>query len=151
MREKEKGEKMLMGEKFFQWFQKDSKKKENPIGEMEHYIMEVENQISSIQGKIQSQLLEGKRLKGILDEYHIEIQKLEKYEKVAKERQDLQGLMLYQSKKEEFIQLEHQKVGEYEKITIEIEENQKLLEQINDKIKQLKIVKDTLENTILNE
>lgn len=140
-----------MGNKFFQWFQKNDNHKDNPITEMEQYILEVEEQIASIQGKMQLQLVEEKHLKDVLNEYRVEIQKLEKYENIAKEREDLQGIMLYQSKREELIELESQKSKEYEKIKMEIEENQSSIEQIYQNIEQLKIAKDTLENTMLNE
>lgn len=142
---------MTMGNKFFQWFQKNDNHKDNPITEMEQYILEVEEQIASIQGKMQLQLVEEKHLKDVLNEYRVEIQKLEKYENIAKEREDLQGIMLYQSKREELIELESQKSKEYEKIKMEIEENQSSIEQIYQNIEQLKIAKDTLENTMLNE
>lgn len=140
-----------MGNKFFQWFQKNDNHKDNPITEMEQYILEVEEQIASIQGKMQLQLVEEKHLKDVLNEYRVEIQKLEKYENIAKEREDLQGIMLYQSKREELIELESQKSKEYEKIKMEIEENQSSIEQIYQNIEQLKIAKDTLENAMLNE
>lgn len=140
-----------MGNKIFQWFQKNDNHKDNPITEMEQYILEVEEQIASIQGKMQLQLVEEKHLKDVLNEYRVEIQKLEKYENIAKEREDLQGIMLYQSKREELIELESQKAKEYEKIKMEIEENQSSIEQIYQNIEQLKIAKDTLENTMLNE
>lgn len=121
------------------------------MDEMEQYILEVEQQIASIQGKMQSQLVEEKQLKGLLDEYLVEIQKLEKYEKIAKEREDLQGSMLYQNKREELVELQKQKSKEHEKIKIEIEENQNLLEEIYRNIEQLKVVKNTLENGLSNE
>lgn len=140
-----------MGNKFFQWFQKNDNHKDNPITEMEQYILEVEEQIASIQGKMQLQLVEEKHLKDVLNEYRVEIQKLEKYENIAKDREDLQGIMLYQSKREELIELESQKAKEYEKIKMEIEENQSSIEQIYQNIEQLKIAKDTLENAMLNE
>lgn len=140
-----------MGNKIFQWFQKNDNHKDNPITEMERYILEVEEQIASIQGKMQLQLVEEKHLKDVLNEYRVEIQKLEKYEKIAKEREDLQGIMLYQSKREELIELESEKSKEYEKIKMEIEENQSSIEQIYQNIEQLKIAKDTLENAMLNE
>ena len=142
---------MTMGNKFFQWFQKNDNHKDNPITEMEQYILEVEEQIASIQGKMQLQLVEEKHLKDVLNEYRVEIQKLEKYENIAKDREDLQGIMLYQSKREELIELESQKAKEYEKIKMEIEENQSSIEQIYQNIEQLKIAKDTLENAMLNE
>ncbi len=140
-----------MGNKFFQWFQKNDNHKDNPITEMEQYILEVEEQIASIQGKMQLQLVEEKHLKDVLNEYRVEIQKLEKYENIAKEREDLQGIMLYQSKREELIELESQKSKEYEKIKMEIEENQSSIEQIYQNIEQLKIAKDTLEKAMLKE
>lgn len=133
------------------WFGKKNKKNESPIDEMEQYILEVEQQIVSIQGKMQSQLVEEKQLKGLLDEYQVEIQKLEKYEKIAKEREDLQGSMLYQNKREELVELQKQRTKEYEKIKMEIEENQNLLEEIYRNIEQLKVVKNTLENGLSNE
>lgn len=133
------------------WFGKKNKKNENPMDEMEQYILEVEQQIASIQGKMQSQLVEEKQLKGLLDEYLVEIQKLEKYEKIAKEREDLQGSMLYQNKREELVELQKQRTKEYEKIKMEIEENQNLLEEIYRNIEQLKVVKNTLENGLSNE
>lgn len=140
-----------MGNKFFQWFQKNDNHKDNPITEMEQYILEVEEQIASIQGKMQLQLVEEKHLKDVLNEYRVEIQKLEKYENIAKEREDIQGVMLYQSKREELIELESQKAKEYEKIKMEIEENQSSIEQIYQNIEQLKIAKDTLEKAMLKE
>lgn len=133
------------------WFGKKNKKNESPIDEMEQYILEVEQQIASIQGKMQSQLVEEKQLKGLLDEYQVEIQKLEKYEKIAKEREDLQGSMLYQNKREELVELQKQRTKEYKKIKMEIEENQNLLEEIYRNIEQLKVVKNTLENGLSNE
>lgn len=133
------------------WFGKKNKKNQSPIDEMEQYILEVEQQIVSIQGKMQSQLVEEKQLKGLLDEYQVEIQKLEKYEKIAKEREDLQGSMLYQNKREELVELQKQRTKEYEKIKMEIEENQNLLEEIYRNIEQLKVVKNTLENGLSNE